>query len=698
MSISPAHDESVRDLARRAGIAVEWQDNVGRPKTVAPDVLRHILATLGLPCGTPDDLLASRSMLQGSSIAQVPPPLITAVAGHPTRLDIRATEARPARLSLEAGGARDIALAPVDGGLTVPAISETGYHRLLLDDREVVLAVAPKSCRSIDDVVPAARLWGLAAQVYSLRHRGDGGIGDAAGIAALAEAAGKRGADAVALSPLHALFSADPAHFGPYSPSTRLFLNPLHASPALVFGEAHVAGTLHAIGLSATFERLETSPLIDWPASADARHRLLRALFETFVDSPDANASHHADFARFRTEGGELLARHAVFEALHAEQFAAGAGDWHRWPTELRDPANPAVAVFAASHEREVTFHCFLQWLADRSLAIAQQRAIASGMRIGLIGDLAVGMDPAGSHAWSCPGELLDGLSVGAPPDLFNPRGQDWGLTSFSPRALVAGGYTGFLATLRAVLRNAGGVRMDHAMGMTRLWLLPQGADPADGAYLAYPLTDLLRLLALESQRHAAIVVGEDLGTVPDGFHETLETTGIHGMRVLLFERDGAAFKPPDRWDRSPVAMTSTHDLPTIAGWWHGSDIVTRAACGSLGEGVSEADAVAERDGDRPAMWQAFVQAGDAAGEAPSLSDTALVVDAALAYIATTPSPLCLVPLEDLIGMEEQPNLPGTIDQHPNWRRRLQTAAGALLDEPATARRVAQLAKRRPRS
>ena len=697
MNTSPAHDESVRDLARRAGIAVEWQDNAGRPKTVALDVLRYILATLGLPCGTPDDLLASRKILD-DSVTQALPALITTIAGQPARLDVRATEARPARLRLEAGGIRDIALMPGSGGLTVPAISETGYHRLLVDDREVVLAVAPKSCRTIDDVVPAARLWGIAAQVYSLRHRGDGGIGDAAGIAALAEAAGRRGADAVALSPLHALFTADPAHFGPYSPSTRLFLNPLHASPFLVFGEAHVGNMLRASGLGETFERLEAVSLIDWPAAARAKHRLLRALFDTFTDSPDANSPHHADFVRFRTEGGDLLARHAVFEALHAEKFAAGEGDWHRWPSELRDPASPAVARFAASHARDVTFHCFLQWLADRSLAIAQRRAVASGMRIGLIGDLAVGMDPAGSHAWSCPGELLDGLSVGAPPDLFNPRGQDWGLTGFSPRALVAGGYAGFLATLRAVLRNAGGVRMDHAMGMTRLWLLPQGADPADGAYLAYPLTDLLRLLALESQRHAAVVVGEDLGTVPDGFHATLETNGIHGMRVLLFERDGAAFKPPDLWDRAAVAMTSTHDLPTIAGWWHGSDIVTRAAAGSLGVAVTEADAKAERDEDRPAMWQAFVQSGDAAGEAPSLGDTEPVVDAALAYIAATPSPLCLVPVEDLIGMEEQPNLPGTIDQHPNWRRRLQTTADALLDERATARRVAQLAKRRPRS
>ncbi|HSZ93573.1 MAG TPA: 4-alpha-glucanotransferase [Acetobacteraceae bacterium] len=690
-------DEVIRDLAHRAGIAVEWQDFAGRPKTVEPDVLRHLLEALGLPCKTRGDLLASRRLLQRRSNVQALPPLITAMAGRPTRLDVGASDTHKARLSLEGSGTRDIAISPVRGRLRVPAISETGYHRLLIEDREFVLAVAPTRCRTIDDAVPDARLWGIAAQVYSLRHCGDGGIGDAAGIAALAEAVGSRGADALALSPLHALFGADPSRFGPYSPSTRLFLNPLHASPAQVFGEAHVADTLRAEGLSETFQRLEALSLIDWPAAARAKHRLLRALFEPFIDAASAYGKLHLDFARFRADGGELLAQHAVFETLHAVQAAAGAGDWHRWPTDLRDPNSAAVTVFAASHEREVLFHSFLQWLADRSFGIAQSRALGSGMRIGLIGDLAVGMDPSGSHAWSRQGDVLGSLSIGAPPDLLNPRGQDWGLTSFSPRALIAGGFGPFIATVRAALRNTGGLRIDHAMGLTRLWLIPQGADPADGAYLTFPLTDLLRLLALESQRHAAIVVGEDLGTVPDGFHDALETAGIHGMRVLWFERNGHGFNPPETWSHSAVAMTSTHDLPTVAGWWHGSDITTRAESGRLGVGVQEADVSAERTEDRRALWQEFVEAGFGEGDAPSSNDTQPVVDAALAFVAATPSPLCLPPIEDLLGIEEQPNLPGTIDQHPNWRRRLTAEARTLLDEPRIARRVAQLATRRPR-
>ena len=687
-------DEAIRDLARRAGIAVEWNDYAGRPKTVAPDVLRHMLAALGLPCATRGDVLASRKRLQRRATLQALPPLITATAGRPTRLDVGASEPRIARLSFETGGTHDVLLSPVRGRLRVPPISRSGYHRLLIDDREFVLAVAPSRCWTLDDAVPDARLWGIAAQVYSLRHRGDGGIGDAAGIAALAEAAGSRGADAICLSPLHALFGADPSRFGPYSPSTRLFLNPLHASAALVFGEALVADTLGAEGLGDMFDRLEAQTLIDWPTAARAKHRLLRALFEPFIDS---DGPLRLDFASFRADGGELLTQHAVFETLQAVKSATGLGDWRRWPLDLREPRSAAVAVFAASHEREVLYHCFLQWVADRSLRIAQHRARAAGMRIGAIGDLAVGMDPSGSHAWSRQDDVLGGLTIGAPPDLFNPLGQDWKLTGFSPRALIAGGFAPFLSTLRAALRNAGGVRIDHAMGLTRLWLIPDGADPADGAYLAYPLGDLLRLLALESQRHSAIIVGEDLGTLPAGFREALEIAGLHGMRVLWFECNGRTFNPPDAWDHSAVAMNSTHDLPTVAGWWRGSDIVARAECRRLGIGVNEADVAAERGTDRDALWQAFVHAGVADGDAPSPHDTQPVVDASLTFIAATPSPLCLPTIEDLIGVEEQPNLPGTVDEHPNWRRRLTVDVDTLLDEPRTAARVQRLAARRPR-
>ncbi len=689
-------DEALRDLARRAGIEVEWQDYAGRPHVVQPDVLRAILAALGLPADTRGRAANSRRLVARRTALEDLPPLVTATTGRPTRLDLGAGDPQTAELQLERGGSRTVTLMPARGRLRVPAIPETGYHRLQIGGRQIVLAIAPAQCRMIEDVVPDARLWGLAAQVYGLRSAGDGGIGDAAGIASLAESVALSGADALVLSPMHALFSAHPERFAPYSPSSRLFLNPLHAAPALVFGEERVAQALHDAGLAETFAKLEALPLIDWPQSADAKLALFRALFDDIADGPESTSPLGADFARFRADGGTLLLEHARFETLHAAQMPEH--DWRHWPVDLRDPASATVAAFAAAHAREVLFHAFLQWIADRSIAAAAARAREGGMRLGLIGDVAVGMDATGSHAWSRQRDILGGLSIGAPPDLFNPRGQNWGLTTFSPRALVEGGFAPFLATLRAALRHAGGVRIDHAMGLTRLWLMPEGADPADGAYLTYPVADLLRLLALESARHNAVVIGEDLGTVPPGFRETLALAGVHGMRVLWFERDGqGGFATPRAWDRLAVAMTTTHDLPTVAGWWRGTDIAVRADLGRLGEGVRAESVAAERAAERPALWHSFVTEGVGEGEPPPPDAPDAVVDAALRFISRTPSPLCVAPVEDVLGQQEQPNLPGTIDGHPNWRRRTPGRVDMLLRGAAAARRIAALAEERPR-
>jgi len=302
-------------------------------------------------------------------------------------------------------------------------------------------------------------------------------------------------------------------------------------------------------------------------------------------------------------------------------------------------------------------------------------------------------MDSSGSHAWSRQSDILVGLEVGAPPDLFNARGQNWGLTAFSPRALVADGFAPFIATLRAGMRNAGGLRIDHAMSLTRLWLIPEGAKPDEGAYLAYPLDDLLRLTALESWRHRALVIGEDLGTVPTGFRERLAQTGIDGMRVLWFEQEDGHFRQPDDWDRSAVAMTTTHDLPTVAGWWRGADIETRAALGILGEPTERARRTRRKE--RAALWRAFRAAGVASGRQPAAQAPERAIDGALGFIARTPAPLALVPLEDALAVPDQPNMPGTIDEHPNWRRRTPLPVDVLLEEPDVTQRLATIERQR---
>ncbi|MBL6618246.1 MAG: 4-alpha-glucanotransferase [Reyranella sp.] len=618
------NEDALLAHARNAGFAVDWTDAMGRAQRVRPEALRRLIDAVG-----------------SDEVAPGLPPLVTARTGKPIVLPMDVDG--PAELLLEDGKTRSIVVR--DGAL--PAISLPGYHRLRFADREVTLAVAPPRCVTLRAIGQDRRLWGVAAQIYSLRRTGDGGIGDAGAVRDLAEAAAKHGADAVALSPVHSLFAHEPGRAGPYSPSSRLFLNPLYADPTATFDATVVPSE----------EALEQAPLIDWVTAGAAKFARLRRLFDNFaeIDTPLTQ-----DFKAFIQQRGEALVQHAAFEARQA-----------------------------GGPER---YHMFLQWLTARSFAAAQQAAKAAGMRIGLVSDIAIGMDRAGSHAWARASDLLMDLSVGAPPDIFNPNGQDWGLTAFSPRALVARGFEPFLATLRAALAHAGGVRIDHVMGLMRLWLIPQGQPATEGAYLAYPLEDLLALLALESHRHGAVVIGEDLGTVPPGFRNRLRRAGIAGMDVLWFERTRLSFRNPSRWRGDAVAMTTTHDLPTVAGWWSGEDIRTRRALRLAGATEEQ-----ERERDRPRLWRAFTSAGVADGEPPPAEQSEPAVDAALGFVAQSPAPLMLAPVEDLLGLREQPNLPGTIDEHPNWRRRLRPLARELFEEPAARARADAIARNRQR-
>lgn len=685
-------DEAVQALARRAGIALRWRDYADKPHRVSIETARRILGALGLPCSTAADIAHSERQLESSAM----PPLITAPVGAPIDVPIRADQPpASARIVTEDGATMKITVRPGPKGAQLSGVGRLGYHILELGKNCVTLAVAPPRCLTIADVAPNERLWGLAVQAYGLRSPGDCGIGDMAGVIALARQAAELKADALALSPMHALFTADPHVFSPYSPSSRLFYNSLHADPRPLFGGDRVQKAAAAIGALAAGTEWTDRPLINWPQSANLKVSIFRRLFEDFASTDLASGATPlaTDFRKFCDRGGALLHDHAVFEALHAKRLAGGtsASSWREWPARWRTPNNATVKQFARDNGKEVLFHCFLQWIADRSLATAQQAALQAGMRIGLIADLAVGMRCDGSHAWTSPQEILTELEIGAPPDLYNRRGQNWGVTTYSPRALVGGGFASFIATLRAAMRHAGGVRVDHAMGLLRLWVIPRGADPHEGAYLTYPIDDLLRLTALESHRHAAIVIGEDLGTVPAGFRERLSQAGAGGMRVLWFERRRGRFLPPQDWTADAVAMTSTHDLPTIAGWWRGHDIDTRE---QLDLAPSLVEEKVSRQHDRQSLWRSFREAKAADGDMPPAGEPGRAVAAALKFVAQTRSDLALVPLEDVLGLEDQPNLPGTIDEHPNWRHRYPAAAADLLSHPESRRRIEPLTRR----
>lgn len=637
-------DAALAALAQEAGLLAEWEDFNGVARIVEPDTLRAALQALGLPCATESDIAESRRALRSSVDAD----FVVTEVGAEIALAGR-------RLLMEDGETRDVS---GEGPLL---IYRPGYHRLECDNRIVTIAVAPAKAPGIAAIAGRDRVWGVATQLYSLRGREPAGFGDFVALADAARSAGRQGVDILAISPIHALFLADPQRYSPYSPSSRDFLNPLFADPG-------------------SGQEPDGGALIEWPGASAARVARLRQAFDRFEGD--------TDFDRFVAEGEDHLAHHALFEALHGHFHGQGVtGGWQDWPSAFQDPANPAVQAFALEHAHDVRFHLFLQWRAARGLADAQASARDAGMGVGLLADLAVGLDAGGSHAWSRRDELLHGLVLGAPPDAFQAAGQGWGITGLSPTALKRTGYEPFLRTLRAALGPTGGLRIDHALGLGRLWVIPDGAAPTDGVYLRQPIDDLIRLIVLEAHRAKALVIAEDLGVVPPGFRDSLTERHLLGMRVLPFERDkNGGFTDPARWSREAAAMTSTHDLTPIAGWWKGIDIKWRERLGFGG------DKPEERAIDRRRLWDA---AG--AGEMPEPNDPAPAVDAAVCQVARSACEVAIVAIEDLAGLEEAPNLPGTVDEHPNWRRRLPEPTEHLLAEPATAHRLDMLRAERPR-
>ncbi|WP_199033329.1 4-alpha-glucanotransferase, partial [Ralstonia sp. ASV6] len=472
-----------------------------------------VLGCLGLPASTAAEVADSHARLQAEADNVTVPALVTGIVGQPIQLvtaprQRAALEGRPYRIEYEHGGATVESTVGADrdrATLQLAPVPTAGYHRLRIDTGagssiDATLAIAPPRCYAVADALHErkrtqdARLWGSSAQLYGLRAAAElaplsAGLGSYANAGALARSLAQHGADALALSPVHAMFSAEPQRYSPYSPSSRLFLNATMIDPAALFGEHAVRQAIADNGLTDVYTRLEAATLIDWPASATARLTVLRALHRQMREQAAAGNENvrrlREDFRTFCAARGQSLLDHAHYEALDAHVRKRDPQTWHwkQWPAAYQSPSNPAVRAFAHDHAEAVDFHLFLQWAAARQLAAAQRGAEDAGMAIGLIADLAIGTDSAGSHVWSRQQEVLIGVTVGAPPDLFNTHGQNWGLTTFSPRAMRSHGFAAFIEMLRAVMSTPGGVRIDHVLGLMRLWVIPEGASALDGVY-----------------------------------------------------------------------------------------------------------------------------------------------------------------------------------------------------------------------
>jgi 4-alpha-glucanotransferase len=566
------------------GIVRRFRSTTGEWRAITPDIERGILDAMQVAPGEPRP-------------------------ASPVRL-VAAGEPLPGtgELILEDG----TALGALD---RLPADLPYGYHRLVGDGDDLLLIAAPPTCP-----LPEERAWGWTAQLYALRSAGSWGIGDLVDLRELGRWSRTLGAGFCIINPLHAVAPSPTPEASPYFPSSRRFRNPIYLRPEAVWG---AGDDLRRLASGA--RQLNATPSIDRDRAWQAKARALELLW--------SDASRDGAFAAYRHEQGRGLEDWATY-CVAAERFG---GPWREWPQELRTPAG--ARAFAAAHGDRVAFHAWLQWLIDEQLA-------AAAAELPLINDMAIGFDPEGADAWTWQDLLAQRVTVGAPPDTFNAAGQDWNLPPFVPHRLERARHAPFIETVRASLRHAGGLRIDHVMGLFRQWWVLPGHDPTAGAYVRYPADELLAIVALEAHRANAVVIGEDLGTVEPQVRATLAEHGMLSYRLMIFE--GA---DPAAYPELALAAVSTHDLPTIAGLWSGADVEQQRRAGLVPD---------------PSDLQRL--RATLASVAPDADDARAVILAAHRRLAASRSLLVAATMEDALSVEERPNLPGTTsEQAPNW-------------------------------
>lgn len=584
--------------------------------------------------------------------------------------------------------------------LPLPPYLPLGYHDLRLtqigDDATASmcrLIVAPDTCYPVAPHPTGKRHFGFAAQLYSLRSESNWGMGDFSDLAALARVAADQGATTLGLNPLHASYTGHAHHISPYSPSNRGFLNLAYIDVEAVAdynacpdAQAHVARDSFRAALQSARE----SEQVDYGGVWQLKRDVLRQLFDHFkghdlaTDSPRAQA-----FESFCSERGPALQNQALFDALFDHFYREDSGRCGRqsWPDGFASPSDTGSREFVQAHPDAVLFQCYLHWIAEDQLRDATNVCSRVGLSMGLYLDLAVGCDAGGAEVWADPAAFANGVSVGAPPDQLSPAGQAWGLTPLNPITLEERAYEPFVRVLRENAHLAGTLRIDHVLGLKRQFWVLDGERATSGCYVRQPLDDFLRLVALESQRARCAIVGEALGTVPPGFENRLDESGLLAYRVLYFERwESLLFKRPDAYPERALVTASTHDLPTVAGWWRGREIDWMDRLGMFpGEAQAHA-ARAQRHDDRHRLLAALVDAGtlspDHGIDANNPEPTPQLLCAVQGYLTASTGSLMVIPVEDLLGLEEQVNLPGTVDEHPNWRQKLPCSLTALFEQP----------------
>jgi 4-alpha-glucanotransferase len=735
-------------LAERVGIAADYYDIAGTLHVTSDDTRRAILTAMGFTVDSPASLTQALREWDEAPWQRPCDPvriLRDGETGSSVSCCLALEDGKEQSVAVE-WQIRDEANVVVQEGQAGPGLSAAevcflngrrhvrveipaphglslGYYSLTVRAEGLVgglvgtmrVIVAPRQCYVPPLIEAHQQLWGLALQLYSLSSDRNWGCGDFTDLGRIVEWAGKGlGAGVIGLSPLHALQNTAPYHISPYAPYSRLYLNELYIDIERLpefYGSEEAQQQFRAPEFQATLQALRESRQVDYDAIATAKRTMLDLAYRTFLKDVYSGEEPNLQpktarawlLERFIQSEGTPLELYAIFQTLEEERrlIQSKSATWHDWPKQFLTPGQP-VREYAKRHRKRIRFFQYIQWVASEQLNEIREAAERLAMPIGLYHDLALGADRNGAEAWVYQSVLALGADCGAPPDAFAPEGQNWGLPPINPHALRASGYELTIQLLRNNFRFGGAIRLDHVMAFCRLFWIPRGRPASEGTYVQYPFEDLLAIVALESVRSKTLVIGEDLGTVPDWVREQLAKARVLSYRVFYFEREwDGAWKSPRDYPAQSLAVATTHDLPTLTGFWSGEDLQVRAGLGAFPDDAARSRAWEERQRDKAGILSALKQEGllpDGVTEDPS-SASAMTTDLCRAihiYLARTPSCIVLANLEDGLGELSQTNLPGTVDSHPNWTRKYAVRVDEIMCDERLQQLGAVLRSTRP--
>ncbi|MGY0312412.1 4-alpha-glucanotransferase [Alteromonas macleodii] len=706
----------LQQLVEMRGIETQYVDAWGKPATIAESSKAKLLNTLGYDTSS-DEKIQSQITQDIKSVWLSPLNPVQVVRNTQeinlaVRLPIElVNDDHTLTVTCENGDVLTHRFTPVDQEMTtiahiddvefheyvvtLPLDLPLGYHDVALsaDEDEFArsrLIVAPEACYTPNEIKEGKKIWGLSVQLYCVRSEKNWGIGDFSDLALLIEKAAGVGADFIGLNPIHALYPANPNACSPYGPSSRRWLNYLYIDVTAIDGydDASVQAVVNSDEFKATLEHARNVEHVDYEAVAHVKLAALKAVFDVYdAKYLRKSTKQNKAFKAFVEAGGESLDMLAVYDALQSHLKAEGKDSWG-WPVfpqEYKDYYNPAVAKFKSANEQDVKFYLFLQWIAAQQLEIASNKATDAGMTIGLYRDLAVGVSEGSAEIWGNKDLYCTGASVGAPPDILGPLGQNWGLPPMDPRKLYEQGYQPIIDLFASNMASSGSLRIDHVMALLRLWWVVKGDNAKDGGYVYYPVDDLLGILALESHRNQSLVIGEDLGTVPEEIRSKLADNGVYSYRVFFFEQaeDGGFFSP-SHYPIQSMSTLTTHDMPTLIGYWHCLDLELGKEIGLYPTEEILQTLYADRHENKQAILDTLHghgSIGDNVGR--DVNHTGMnreLNNGMQVHMAGGSSALLSLQLEDWLEMDKPVNIPGTFDEYPNWRRKLTENIESMFD------------------